>query len=342
MLAMVWKNFDGKPYNRAELAAHINSLDFSRWRRKDGSLSRPKFITLHNTSEPTLDLWLSWAPAKRQQYIRNVQEYYENTLGWRGGPHWFVPPDETIVAFGFNDPTTCGTHCSCFNSDSIGIEMVGEYNLSPFHIGPGALVRDNAVYLMALLHRKIGISPDTLRFHIECKADNHDCPGKHVDKADVIARIKLEMAALAGLSSPTPPAPPAAAVTPLPGASGRRFTNIIATVFGGPDDDETPAYADVDDDWESRPTVALPYRFHGKRPKVRVFKDNRSVVCEIVDIGPWNTNDPYWDKSSRPQAESGKDMKGRKTNKAGIDLSPAAAEALGIDGKGIVDWEFVT
>jgi len=61
----------------------------------------------------------------------------------------------------------------------------------------------------------------------------------------------------------------------------------------------------------------------------------------VEDVGPWNTDDPYWETHSRPQAESGTDMAGRVTNKAGIDLSPALAKAVGIDGKGQVDWSFV-
>ena len=74
--------------------------------------------------------------------------------------------------------------------------------------------------------------------------------------------------------------------------------------------------------------VALPYRFKGERPTIRVFKDGKSVDCEIVDVGPWNINDPYWETGARPQAESGTDNTGRRTNKAGIDLTPAAADAL--------------
>lgn len=191
----MWKNFDGKPYTRDQLAAHIESLDFSKWRRKDGTRSRPKFIVLHNTSEPTIALWLSWSSAKRAGYIQNVQQFYANK-GWKGGPHYFVPPQTDIAAFGFNDPTTCGTHCSCFNSDSIGIEMVGEFNKEPFDSGPGAIVRDNTVFLLAALHKKLGLKPAPyaygktgLHFHLECKADEHDCPGKFVHKADVVQRV---------------------------------------------------------------------------------------------------------------------------------------------------------
>lgn len=122
----------------------------------------------------------------------------------------------------------------------------------------------------------------------------------------------------------------------------RRFTNITATVFA----DQQVAYADVKPGWNERPGVALPARVPGVRPRVRVTNPaiGRSVVCDWIDVGPWNSvpGDPYWETGARPQAESGTDLKGRRTNLAGIDLTPPAASAIGIDGKGKVDWEFVS
>jgi N-acetylmuramoyl-L-alanine amidase len=204
----MWPNFDGKPYTREQIAARINACDFSAWKRKDGSHGKPSFITLHNTSSPDIKLWLSWTPDKREEYIRNMQPYYEK-MGWRGGPHFFVPPQDDICAFGFNDLMAAGTHASCFNNVSIGIEMVGEFDREAFDSGPGAQVGDNAVYLMALLHNKIGITPAPyvygqhgLHFHIECKADNHDCPGISVQKPDIVARITEKMREL-GRSAPS-------------------------------------------------------------------------------------------------------------------------------------------
>jgi len=117
---------------------------------------------------------------------------------------------------------------------------------------------------------------------------------------------------------------------------------IICTVFGG-DDYNVSAYDETlvlnDEDFY----VALPDRFEGERPLVRVYncETGANEFAEIWDVGPWNTNNPYWETGDRPQAESGTDMSGRKTNGAGIDLSPALAEALGIDGMGQVDWDFV-
>src|SRR4029077_10271612 len=74
--------------------------------------------------------------------------------------------------------------------------------------------------------------------------------------------------------------------------------------------------------------------------RVHVWGPKGDVTCDIGDVGPWNTHDPYWQTGGRPQAETGTDMGGRHTNLAGIDLSPAVARATGIDGKGKVDWAF--
>lgn len=115
-------------------------------------------------------------------------------------------------------------------------------------------------------------------------------------------------------------------------------TGITATVFGG----QQSAYGGPILD--GSPGVALPSKFSGPtRPVVRVYNHitRQSVDCQIVDVGPWNIDDPYWTTGSRPQSESGIDMTGRKTNRAGIDLTIAAAQAAGIDGKGVVDWQFV-
>lgn len=121
------------------------------------------------------------------------------------------------------------------------------------------------------------------------------------------------------------------------------FSGITATVFGGPGDEQPVAYSDVLPGWAQRPGVALPYRFPaGPRPMVRVTHQGRSVDCPVVDVGPWNTNDQaYVLQGKRPQAETGTDLRGRKTNLAGIDLTPAAAEIIDLPGKGLVEWRFL-
>lgn len=118
---------------------------------------------------------------------------------------------------------------------------------------------------------------------------------------------------------------------------------IIASRFGGKDDPNQSAYEDrwIDDEEFG---VALPYRFPvGERPQVEVvnLRTGKRVVCDIVDVGPWETQDPYWDTpGQRPKAESGTDSRGRTTNKAGIDLTPGACDQIGLSGLEAVDWAF--
>jgi uncharacterized protein (TIGR02594 family) len=120
-----------------------------------------------------------------------------------------------------------------------------------------------------------------------------------------------------------------------------RCTGITATQFGGQGDANASAYGGTVD--PNKPGVALPFRFAGARPQVRVWSGTRSVVCDIVDVGPWYPSarggaDPYWQGGARPRAESD-----TRTNGAGIDLTPAAWAAIGAAGrgKGKVDWEFI-
>lgn len=127
----------------------------------------------------------------------------------------------------------------------------------------------------------------------------------------------------------------------VPQSATKTLPGITATVFGGVADPNTSSY-DGHFISDNEFGVALPAKISGARPKVLVTNNanGKTVSCEIVDVGPWNTDDPYWTTGTRPQAESGTDRAGRETNLAGIDLTPAAAKAIGLPGKGKVDWQF--
>lgn len=75
-----------------------------------------------------------------------------------------------------------------------------------------------------------------------------------------------------------------------------------------------------------------------------------SAVVPIGHVGPWNGggwnnkfDDPYWRKKHRPQAECGKDLKNRTTDKSGIQLSNKLWGLLGLGKKKTisVNWHFV-
>src|SRR6516162_3417723 len=124
--------------------------------------------------------------------------------------------------------------------------------------------------------------------------------------------------------------------------------DIEATEFGGGSDHQDSAYPDID--WINDTTrgVALPYKWkETPRPRIVVKGPKGEVETEIVDLGPWNTNDPdYCLGSARPLAESQYEnhteaQNGQvPTNKAGIDLTPPIADAVGISGKGSVSWRY--
>lgn len=339
----MWPGFDGKPYSRDEWTAHVDSIsvDQLRW---------CKFITLHNTSAPTLKQWAESGPAHDAR-IRNLESYYENDLGWHAGPHAFI---SRSYINGFSDLTKPGVHASCFNRVSIGLEMVGEYDIEEFTSGDGAMVAEMAVHAMAVLHLHIGIRPDGfqygvkgLHFHIECKRDNHDCPGtKARDKPALIARILSRMDELDHGVIAAPPIPPSPRTpsTDVP----TRFSNILATEFGGRGDRQESAYGGMVNG--NQPQVSLPARLASDRRLVRVFHSDKQVEAKVNDVGPWNRHDAYWEKTDgRPLVETQfhdrtKAQNGLvPSNEAGIDMTPAVFEALGIPnvGKALVDWEFV-
>ena len=133
--------------------------------------------------------------------------------------------------------------------------------------------------------------------------------------------------------------------------------NIEATVFGGSDDPNNSAYPPYELlDGDNDSFVALPYSFPSNLfpanpPKVRVYCGELSAAGVVADKGPWTTDDvAYVDGTARPIAEtcyleetplpSGPNQGRVPSNKAGIDLSPALAEKIGVKGKGMVDWKF--
>lgn len=185
----MWTDFDGTAYTQAEFAAHIAGIKWTTW--------KPKGITLHNTAAPTLAQWAESGPAHDAR-IRNLQKYYEG-MGWHAGPHLFVSRN---YINGFSNLLSKGVHSRCFNATHIGIECIGDYDRESWDSGDGAKVRDNAVFAMAVLYRAIGGKSDDLTFHRECKLDNHACPGRLVVKADVVTRVKAQLAIFAGQTPP--------------------------------------------------------------------------------------------------------------------------------------------
>jgi peptidoglycan hydrolase-like protein with peptidoglycan-binding domain len=171
-----WKGIIGRGFRAAEFKEYVGTLRFTDW--------RPQFAVVHNTSAPRLSQWHSHPGEVR---MRNLESYYRDDQHWSAGPHLFVADDLIWV---FTPLTTSGTHSPSWNGVSWGMELVGEYDEEPFN----PAVRENAVDALATLHAWRGLDPDTIHFHKEDPLTTHkSCPGKNVNKADLIARVKERM-----------------------------------------------------------------------------------------------------------------------------------------------------
>ena len=171
-----WTNIVGVGFTAAEFETYVRGLIFDVW--------RPRFVVLHNTAIPRLSQWHDVAGARR---MRNLENFYRNQQQWSAGPHLFVADDLIWV---FTPLTARGVHSPSWNSKAWGVEMVGDYSTEPFDGG----VRDNTVSALATLHDALGLDPVTLRLHKEDPRTTHDCPGKNVGKADIIARVQEALA----------------------------------------------------------------------------------------------------------------------------------------------------
>jgi N-acetylmuramoyl-L-alanine amidase len=136
---------------------------------------------------------------------------------------------------------------------------------------------------------------------------------------------------------------------------GKVLVNINATEFGGGSESgmDSAYGGKVHGD---EPEAALPAMLPKAKEQRQILVTNpnnkNSVVCLVNDLGPWNTTDDYWNNGTRPKAEEQHRNKTKAengqvpTNDAGIDLTPAAMDALGVAGKintrqVPVDWRFV-
>lgn len=394
-----------------QFATYIEKLQFT------GSF-RPSGMVLHNTAVPSLERWKQFPV---NHWLKGLPEFYKSQ-GWSSMPHAFVDDAMIYVTVDFN---VQGTHTPSWNGTRLGIEMVADFAKEDDDEpgSPGFKVKMNTVALFALVHKRMGWDPETIKLHKEDPATDHDCPGKNIDKKEFI-RLVTEYMGEAGEHSAdwsdvadNPPvfserkgwvsvsagdtlnmrssaSASSSIVTTLSdgaevkvkneakngatlwyfvdagGKSGwvagkyvsttkkpadegvRRNLNIFATEFGGEGDTQASAYGGMVD--PNKPGCALPFHFSKPLRRVRVFRGTKSIVCDLVDVGPWNMTpgDPYWEKGARPMSEA--QMQNRQhaqngqipTNSAGIDLTKAALDALGVPGRPgtrstHIDWEFV-
>jgi len=135
-------------------------------------------VTVHHTASPSL--------AQRPQgftvqHIHNIKDFYQNERGWSTGPHLFS--DENQI-FGMCPLTEKGIHAASFNSFSVGIEMLGDYDSEDPKSGRGLQVLKTSARAVAALLKWMGkeADSDTLTFHRDDPKTSKTCPGTKVKK----------------------------------------------------------------------------------------------------------------------------------------------------------------
>lgn len=158
---------------------------------KMGRVPWVKYIVIHNTGLPTIEMWKN-TPGGSRQRMFNLAHYYKNQKGWSSGPHGFIPPEGGIF---FGTPLTeTGTHSPSWNSSSWGFELAGDFNKDDPDSNEGLVVKVTAIRLVALLLKHQGLDVDAIKFHYEdTKTTHKSCPGKKLVKDEFVSRVKEQL-----------------------------------------------------------------------------------------------------------------------------------------------------
>jgi len=160
----------------AELKKYLEALSFTTF--------KPQFTVVHHTASPNL----SQRPnGFTDQHLVNLKYYYENVMNWNGAPHFFVDDKGIIVFQALNKP---GVHAKSYNSNSWGIEMLGDYDtLVDFNSPRAKEIFENTHELVGFLCHFLKVEPSTLKFHRDDPLTNKTCPGKLVEKSTFVKEV---------------------------------------------------------------------------------------------------------------------------------------------------------
>lgn len=132
----------------------------------------PDLVVFHHTQCPSL---AQRPEGFTEQQIKNMEHYYLKEKGWPSTPHYFVDDRRIWLMTHTGIP---GTHCRGHNSHTIGVEVLGDYNVEDPTTGRGLACWRNAILLYEHLRATIR-SIHSYRLHRDMSTT--DCPGKNVD-----------------------------------------------------------------------------------------------------------------------------------------------------------------
>jgi hypothetical protein len=144
---------------------------------------KPKFVVLHHTTAPSL--------AQRPMgfadvHLINLQNYHKFQLKWKAGPHFLIDQSGIIRFSPLDAP---GVHARSFNRDSIGVEMLGNYDVEEW-TDP---IKGYTIHLLACLCLAIGAEADSIKFHRDDPSTPKTCPGRKIRKSEVVRLVAEKM-----------------------------------------------------------------------------------------------------------------------------------------------------
>ena len=172
-----WTPIVNKAFSPQDFPAYCAGVHLRDW--------HPDMIVLHNTGIPSLARWRTHT---MEQHMLALQHFYRDQQKWSAGPHLFIDDKQIGV---FTPLDHHGVHSPSWNHRAWGVEMAGDYENEAFD----PHVRANTISAIAALCRLGHIKPGSLTIclHKEDPRTTHDCPGKHVDKADILMAVAGEV-----------------------------------------------------------------------------------------------------------------------------------------------------
>lgn len=158
----------GRAYSPDDFKTYVNGTVWINW--------KPSLIVIHHTAVPSL---VQRPNGFTYQHMLNLKDYYKG-LGWGDkGPHLFGDDDEI---FTYQPLTKTGIHAKSFNSNGIGIELLGNYDSEDPWSGRGLSVLTTGAKAVKALMTKLGLTKSSIRYHRDDPLTSKTCPGTKIGK----------------------------------------------------------------------------------------------------------------------------------------------------------------
>lgn len=136
--------------------------------------NNPNKLVIHHTWRPTKDGW------QGERTMGGLKRYYEGK-GWTSGPHLFIAEDGIWL---FTPMNKIGIHAGSLNLNSIGIEVVGDYDREVW----SGNTKSNALGTIKILMNRLGLTNNEIYFHRDVSSKS--CPGHAITKEWLFAELK--------------------------------------------------------------------------------------------------------------------------------------------------------